>query len=315
MHNDPESPTDYIVSQAVLHLQQDYAKSWLLEANKWEEMEIYKKVSRFLPDFNGQVHLDMGFGSGHFLGELYEQNPQRTLLGIDSNLIMLSRAIERMESRRIPAVALGEMGMNTALLARERKVCFEPRIPEELTVFSQIVQVRSSILLLLDDIRAPRVLNRLLGSNPIDSASFMFPGVGGYIALEDVPVGQLTDDDQYPILFKKMALIRKSAVDLATEKVRENGHLLWVERTASIRASTPLDERESVMSEFTDRNKDLVETIEACWEIDDALSIPIDKKKISKKLNWGADKLKEENEDDHRLSVTRLRRNAHSFKL
>lgn len=202
----------------------NYARSWMAEADVYEELGVYKETAKLVDLKRSQTHVDLGCGFGDLLGELHKRQSKAALVGVDvSPTMLLAGGNLRLAPKKIPAQYMMYQGYEADDNGTVNRV---------FKYNSRFARIQPGIIsLIADDIRSLSVLKKILGNRTIDSGSLMLPGASLSLAFEGHTGAPLdTDAKRRNRVVEVMNQTREAAYKFMAENLSQGKEFVLVER-------------------------------------------------------------------------------------
>lgn len=234
-----------------------YASRFTQTAQHLAEHDVYKRMVEFtsimqqtlairhnIPESRPIVHVDIGSGTGHFLGALSqfytEQKRNHCLIGVEVNDLLANFSVARLQDAG-HAVEEHIHGRDHIEVTGGQEILRRTYSPNNRTLDAMNVTPDKRIIILQDDARRNMsilfsVLQKLekLGHSHVDSISYGLPGAASDIAIEDsaeLSRGNNSLALQYiPIAVTKLM---ENIQTLAAKILQKEGTMIFFQRIAS----------------------------------------------------------------------------------
>jgi hypothetical protein len=210
-----------------------YAVMWCNDTAFWARQGIYQQVAELIELNPGQLHVDIGAGNLAQLVALRKRNPQAVLVGLESNIPLLTRTETVFRDHGIPLTVHGSRSLD---FVDQEQTRVRPVFHTDLQAIrdSDFLKAGSPIRVLVDDIRRMSLLQQILGDKKLRSVSYMFPGRSVRYAYEHPysinDMGHIDETEESRRALLVGQAVNKDVYRVLTDLVEPGGKLLVVDR-------------------------------------------------------------------------------------
>jgi SAM-dependent methyltransferase len=206
-----------------------YTNQWCVESSGLTNAGAYHAAMDFVPCNDGDIHIDIGCGSGAFLAGLRARNPNIVPLGVDRNKKMVQKSEPVFQMAGIPLRRYGSQ-RTVRKPGKSPRTLFTHDDLTDPAHIEELLTPNGTIRFILDDIRTTRILHHVLSGRQIQSCSFLFPGISRGAAHEaPYPPGG-RDRDEIKRVSEIGNQTREAAMKIFARYLTPGGSLVIAER-------------------------------------------------------------------------------------